>query len=205
MAADDYAIRPWRMAPLPSSVDALPAASGTLPAAIEPLPAASVDALPAAIDALHAAFVPTAPPADLSAAATALFTGYALDLGGRLLEFLHTPGHSADSIMLFDRKSGILFTGDTVYPAALLVYAPDNEAGRPAVDIYAETMAALQELIHLLHHVCGSHNVPVSPPTILADIAGAFSQVQAGEIKAAPDERGLKHYPFDGFSIVTKK
>jgi glyoxylase-like metal-dependent hydrolase (beta-lactamase superfamily II) len=39
--------------------------------------------------------------------------GHVFDLGSRQLEVLHTPGHTQDGIMLFDRRNRLLFTGDT--------------------------------------------------------------------------------------------
>ncbi len=41
--------------------------------------------------------------------------GNTLDLGSTILEVLHTPGHTAGSICLYDRKNRALFTGDTVF------------------------------------------------------------------------------------------
>ena len=37
-----------------------------------------------------------------------------LDLGGKTVRFLHTPGHSADSVCAYLEEDGILFGGDTV-------------------------------------------------------------------------------------------
>ncbi len=41
--------------------------------------------------------------------------GEVIDLGDAELEVLHTPGHSAGSMCLYDRESGVLFSGDTVF------------------------------------------------------------------------------------------
>src|SRR6516164_9716519 len=43
--------------------------------------------------------------------------GDKFDLGGRTIEVLATPGHTPDAIALIDRGNGLLFTGDTYYPA----------------------------------------------------------------------------------------
>lgn len=48
-----------------------------------------------------------------------LADGDVLDLGDRLFEVLHTPGHSPGGIALFERASGILFSGDIVYDGPL--------------------------------------------------------------------------------------
>ena len=46
-----------------------------------------------------------------------------LDLGGgRVLDCLATPGHHQAAITYYDRYTGILFTGDTVYPGRLYVF-----------------------------------------------------------------------------------
>jgi glyoxylase-like metal-dependent hydrolase (beta-lactamase superfamily II) len=38
-----------------------------------------------------------------------------LAFGSHLLEFFHTPGHTDGSICIFDRKTGVLFSGDTKF------------------------------------------------------------------------------------------
>ena len=42
-----------------------------------------------------------------------------IDLGGRKLRLLHTPGHSPDSVSLHDREAGLVFAADFVYPGKL--------------------------------------------------------------------------------------
>ncbi|GGQ60726.1 MBL fold metallo-hydrolase [Kitasatospora griseola] len=44
-----------------------------------------------------------------------------IDLGGRVLECLATPGHHAASVTYYDPWSGFLLTGDTVYPGRLYI------------------------------------------------------------------------------------
>lgn len=41
--------------------------------------------------------------------------GEALDLGGRTVEVFNLPGHTAESVVLFDRHRNQVFTGDFVY------------------------------------------------------------------------------------------
>ena len=45
-----------------------------------------------------------------------------LDLGGRVVDCLATPGHHNAAVTYYDRYTGILFTGDTVYPGRLYVF-----------------------------------------------------------------------------------
>ena len=41
------------------------------------------------------------------------------DLGGRVMDVLPAPGHQAAHVVVFDRATRLLFTGDTVYPGVL--------------------------------------------------------------------------------------
>jgi glyoxylase-like metal-dependent hydrolase (beta-lactamase superfamily II) len=42
-----------------------------------------------------------------------------VDLGGRVLDCLATPGHHEAAVTYYDRYSQVLFTGDTIYPGRL--------------------------------------------------------------------------------------
>jgi glyoxylase-like metal-dependent hydrolase (beta-lactamase superfamily II) len=46
-----------------------------------------------------------------------------VDLGGRVLDLIPIPGHDVAGIALYDRRTGILLTGDSVYPGRLYVSA----------------------------------------------------------------------------------
>src|SRR6202007_1598179 len=53
--------------------------------------------------------------------------GEHIDLGGRTIEVLATPGHTPDAISLLDRANGLLFTGDTYSPATIWLYRPETD------------------------------------------------------------------------------
>ncbi len=44
-----------------------------------------------------------------------------VDLGGRILDMIPIPGHSAVSIALYDRNTAVLLPGDSLYPGRLYV------------------------------------------------------------------------------------
>ena len=48
-------------------------------------------------------------------------TAAEVDLGGRVLDCLATPGHHEAAVTYYDRYTRILFTGDTIYPGRLYV------------------------------------------------------------------------------------
>jgi hydroxyacylglutathione hydrolase len=72
------------------------------------------------------------------------------DLGGRVLDFLAIPGHEASSIAVYDRRTGILFTGDSLYPGRL--YVSDPAA-------YTESIQRLVDFTRgkIVAHILGNH------------------------------------------------
>lgn len=44
-----------------------------------------------------------------------------LDLGGRTVDVIPTPGHNETEVSFYDRSTGLLFTGDFLMPARLLI------------------------------------------------------------------------------------
>jgi glyoxylase-like metal-dependent hydrolase (beta-lactamase superfamily II) len=111
--------------------------------------------------------------------------GERIELGGRSLQVIATPGHTPDSISLFDRAHGLLFTGDTYYPATIWLYRPETDLA--AYDASIRRLAALEPQVTM---VLGAHNVPVAPPSVLPRLVAAFEAVRAGKISATPGVEG---------------
>ena len=45
-----------------------------------------------------------------------------LHLGGKTVELIHAPGHTADSIVVYDHEDRLLFAGDTMMPVPYIVW-----------------------------------------------------------------------------------
>lgn len=129
--------------------------------------------------------------------------GYIFDLGGRVLEVLHTPGHSPDSIMLLDSKYSILFTGDTFYPATMYAHLGTDDGINSVFGTYLQTMVSLAEKIKV-DYLYTCHNYPVVNGSVLKDVAEAFKAIATDKLSYLTDEENLKKYQFDGFAIVCK-
>lgn len=123
--------------------------------------------------------------------------GSHIALGGRTLQVIATPGHTPDSISLFDRAHGLLFTGDTYYPATIWLYRPETDLR--AYDASIRRLAALAPQVKL---VLGAHNVPVAPPSVLPALVAAFEQVRAGTIAPTPAPPGKVIYHAGNFSFL---
>ena len=67
--------------------------------------------------------------------------GMQFDLGGRILDVIAIPGHTMGSILLFDRQTGILFSGDAV--ARRLLY---GLTGCPPLAQFCDDLQKLQLL-----------------------------------------------------------
>lgn len=111
-------------------------------AAIEALndPAVPVTLIPAEIDADRRFFRIAEWPAQSGS----------VDLGERIIDAIPIPGHSDTSLALYDRKTAILFAGDSLYP------------GRLYVRDFGEFQASTERLIRFtagkpVAHILGNH------------------------------------------------
>ena len=125
--------------------------------------------------------------------------GDRVDLGGRTIEVIATPGHTPDAISLFDRANGLLFTGDTYYPAPIWLFRPETD-----LDAYAASIRRLAALAPQVKLVLGAHNIPVAQPSVLPRLVAAFDMVRAGKVAATPDSPGKVLYKVDGFAFLMR-
>ena len=124
--------------------------------------------------------VPSAP------AGRELTDGAILDLGDRVFEVVHTPGHSPGGIGLFERASGIFLSGDVIYDGPLI-----DDAYHSDLSDYFATMAKLRDLpVSVVH---GGHS---------RASAGRFRQVIEEYCRAPPAPDAIWHDWRAGRSFV---
>jgi hydroxyacylglutathione hydrolase len=90
--------------------------------------------------------------------------GTDIDLGGRRLKVLHTPGHTPTSASLYDAERHWLFAGDLIYPGKLYAFLPG--ASRRA---YLETTRRLLQIIDPTTRIYTAH-VADDPVIITAPV-----------------------------------
>lgn len=122
--------------------------------------------------------------------------GERIDLGSRTIEVIATPGHTPDAISLLDRANGLLFTGDTYYPAPIWIYRPETN-----LDDYARSIRRLASLAPHLKLVLGAHNVPVAEPSVLPRLVTAFDKARTGKATGVRESSGIIMYSVDGFKF----
>ncbi len=103
-----------------------------------------------------------------------------VDLGGRIIDVIPIPGHSKVSVAFYDRNTGVLLTGDTVYP------------GRLYVQDFTAFQASVERLIDFtkgkpVAHLLGNHIEESSTPFLDYPVGSMY---QPNE-HALPLARGL--------------
>jgi glyoxylase-like metal-dependent hydrolase (beta-lactamase superfamily II) len=122
--------------------------------------------------------------------------GDIIDLGGRQLEVLLTPGHTPDALCLLDRDEKQLFTGDTFYPDELWLWWPETD-----LDAYQKSIERIAAMAPSLRILRPAHAAPEADPALLAKVVQALPEARSGKMPYKIEE-GRHAYQFSGFSIA---
>jgi glyoxylase-like metal-dependent hydrolase (beta-lactamase superfamily II) len=81
------------------------------------------------------------------------------DLGSRVLDVLATPGHDPTELAIYDRQTGLLLVGDSLYPGRLYINQP--------ADIYQDSIQRMVDFTadKPTVHVLGTHIERKAPYT----------------------------------------
>lgn len=127
--------------------------------------------------------------------------GDVIDLGGRSLTVLHTPGHVPDSICLWERDTGALFCGDTLLTTTYWAHLTDSD-----VPTFAASLARLAALDVTTAFV-GHNLVADAGPDFVRDVAARFAAVvrdpDIGVVVEGPQGRPVRRVDGNGFAILT--
>jgi glyoxylase-like metal-dependent hydrolase (beta-lactamase superfamily II) len=104
--------------------------------------------------------------------------GDKVELGGRDLTVLHTPGHTPDCICLLDERNGVLFGGDTINTGPIYAQLTDSD-----IQAFATSTRRLADLADSVRVVYVPHftRYIVDPP-FLIEVADGFEQLVTGEV-----------------------
>ncbi|MER6012025.1 MBL fold metallo-hydrolase [Streptomyces bluensis] len=127
--------------------------------------------------------------------------GDVIDLGGRQLHVLHTPGHSPDGICLWEPETGLLLAGDTLISGTFFAHVPGADV--PAFADSTRRLAGLPVTTALLGHNLRHRE----DADFVSRVADAFERVRDGRTRPtrSADMFGtaVRRHDFDGFAVLT--
>jgi glyoxylase-like metal-dependent hydrolase (beta-lactamase superfamily II) len=128
--------------------------------------------------------------------------GEQVNLGGRDLEVIHTPGEAPDHICLLDRADRLLFCGDILLHGPVWTHL---EGG--SLEALIMSYRKLMNYFAEFDHVMPSHNDPWLEKNLLPETLEGAEKVLSGQAESQeiidPWNRRLKQYSFGRFEILT--
>lgn len=129
--------------------------------------------------------------------------GDRIDLGGRDLEVIHTPGEAPDHICLLDRTGRILFCGDILLQGPVWTHLEGGSV-EDLVTSYRRLMGSFEDFDHLMP----GHNRPWLDKDLLPETLAGAEQIVAGQAEfreiVDPWNRRLRQYSFGRTEILTR-
>lgn len=101
-----------------------------------------------------------------------LHGGECIDIGGRCIEIMHTPGHSPGHMCFWETKRGYLYTGDLIYKGTLAAWFPSTDP-----EAYLQSVEKVAELP--VKRVFPAHHSLDIQPEILIRVRDAFRHLKA--------------------------
>ena len=97
--------------------------------------------------------------------------GDLLDLGGRQIQVVHTPGHSPGHCCFYEAERDYLFAGDLIYKGCLYAFYPTTDP-----QLFYDSVKRVRKL-HVTRILPGHHqlNIPVS---MIDEIEAGFAQIE---------------------------
>lgn len=132
--------------------------------------------------------------------------GQIFDLGNRVLRVIHTPGHTEDSICLFDETNGILFSGDVIYEGTLYGMFKSDFFGNSDLRDYEASMASLEDMIDSINIIHPAHNSINIKPQIISYAKLALSRINSSTADFKKKRfmlKPVKEYAFKKLNILT--
>lgn len=108
--------------------------------------------------------------------------GGEIDIGNRVLEVVFTPGHTNDSISLYDPQADFLFSGDFIYPGDIFAFLPNSSLGE-----YAQGSDNVLASISDRTRIYAAHRInPPGAPVLTArdvrDLKQSLNDIRSGDL-----------------------
>ena len=116
--------------------------------------------------------------------------GTLMDLGGRKLTCIYTPGHTRGSVSYLDHESRVLFSGDAVNSSIIL---PRKEGGSLVlVEELGSTLARLWEMRDSFDFLAIGHGGPLASKELIHDYLVMVEGLLSGSLAGRYEEKGFR-------------
>jgi glyoxylase-like metal-dependent hydrolase (beta-lactamase superfamily II) len=133
--------------------------------------------------------------------------GERIDLGGRILEVIHTPGHSSNHLCILDKQARYLFTGDIYYTGGVTSYLPGGN--------HHNFVNSCQKLVELMSHydyLMPAHNEPLVEKEQMKEMYMAARRIRNNSITEYTIHRSvavnydliIRKYQFKRFNLSVR-
>jgi len=117
--------------------------------------------------------------------------GDRIELGGRTVTVLHTPGHSPGHMCFWEEDRGYLFTGDLVYKGILYANFPSTDP-----EAYLRSLKKIAQLP--VKRILPAHHSLDIRPAIITEMAYGLEKLKLDGKQC----HGSGRFDFDGWSIL---
>ena len=100
-----------------------------------------------------------------------LHDGDRLDLGGREIHVIHTPGHSPGHCCFYEPERKYLYSGDLIYKGCLYAFYPTTEPR-----LFYESVRKIQD--YKIEKVLPGHHQLEIPVSLVTEIEAGFAQIE---------------------------
>jgi len=98
--------------------------------------------------------------------------GDIIDMGGRVIKTVHTPGHSPGHCCFYEEERGYVFSGDLVYSGTLYAFYPSTDP-----PLFKKSVEKISSL-HGIKKILPAHNSLDISNDIVLRITGAFNAIE---------------------------
>lgn len=102
-----------------------------------------------------------------------LYGNECIDIGGRKIDVLHTPGHAPGHMCFWGKEKGYLNTGDLVYKDTLTAWFPSTDP-----NAYLQSLEKIAKL-HAKRIFPVHHSLAIQPEIVIR-IRDAFRKLKTG-------------------------
>lgn len=112
-----------------------------------------------------------------------VWDGMQIDLGGRIVEIIHIPGHTEGSIGILDVANRVLISGDPIQDGRIFMFGPHRE-----IHAYVKGLERLKGSVGRFDEIYPSHGTLPVKPEMIDQLIVEANKIIAGDYEAQDAE-----------------